>query len=49
MEGCQDDEGPNESTTESKKNTNVSSSATSDVKSESYNGTDKGEIDIQEV
>ena len=47
--GCQDEEGPNESTTESKKNTNASSSGISDVKSEHYNPTDKVENDINDA
>lgn len=47
---CQDEEGPNESTTESKKNTNASSSvAFSDVKSEHYSPRDKADIDMPEV
>ena len=46
--GCQDEEGPNESTTESKKNTNASSSGASDAKSEHYNGTDKAENEENE-
>jgi len=40
------EEGPNESTTESKKNTNASSSGISDGKSEHSNRTDAKEHDL---
>ena len=43
---CQDEEGLNESTTESKKNKSASSSFASDVKSEHYNLTEKAQNDL---
>lgn len=49
LNGLQEDEGPNESTTESKKNTNASSSGASDGKSERSSPNDKIDNDTMDI